>query len=577
MNKYKPTILIGFSLLLHLNLYFFINQIGVTNYEISIFNNISLYVILIFIFINVLNLYFILNFESKFFSIFGLLSLYSCCLILLVLPIIKGYAMYGRGDSLTQLGYTLDILNEHIVTYNNIYPMTHLLEFSILSISSITPQKIRMSICLIYISLYVFSIYLLSNKLFATKYISLISCLVCPIVFLSPMGYPQETSLFFIPFISLILLKYYSKKTSTQILLIILILTLPFYHPLTEFLFISSLIFYQILHYVLNTTKRQDYNFMLVNIILISSIVYLIWVINNDLFWSTNMQRLINSIIGVESYTSRTSEVLNIFNEYQLSFFDTVLKMYGHVFVFVIISVFGLLIFLKNNQSSIQNYMFIISWIFICGFMGFFSAFGAFFRFDPSRMILPCIMFLPLFFGYCIHYFNNKYSGYPFKILLSLLILFLLCGSYLTTLDDPYVSLPNQQVSMREISGTGWLVEHKSPSYEILITRNRYSRIVDGIYGTYGTSVKKSHLNIGDWYDPNHEVADHFGFNTNNVTYLSDKFNNYLIISKYDLDVFTVLFPNLDKFNQKDFARISQTRGINKIYETDGFDILFIS
>jgi hypothetical protein len=66
----------------------------------------------------------------------------SICFILL-LPIIKGYFMYGRGDALTHVGTIREILGTGTIEQSNIYPVIHILGSSISLITGNPPTYPR--------------------------------------------------------------------------------------------------------------------------------------------------------------------------------------------------------------------------------------------------------------------------------------------------------------------------------------------------------------------------------------------------------------------------------------------------
>jgi len=59
--------------------------------------------------------------------VIGFLGILITNTILLFMPFIRGYTMYGRGDVLTHIGYIKDILNTASIGTNNYYPIEHIL------------------------------------------------------------------------------------------------------------------------------------------------------------------------------------------------------------------------------------------------------------------------------------------------------------------------------------------------------------------------------------------------------------------------------------------------------------------
>lgn len=99
---------------------------------------------------------------------FGLLAILLANAILLFMPQIRGYVIFGREDVLTQIGWIKDILESGNIG-SNLYPANHILLATISLISNINITTLTKLIPPIYSYFFIVSCYLLAKQFFAER------------------------------------------------------------------------------------------------------------------------------------------------------------------------------------------------------------------------------------------------------------------------------------------------------------------------------------------------------------------------------------------------------------------------
>ena len=97
-----------------------------------------------------------------------LLSAQFALIILLLIPVFRGYPFYGAGDTQTHLGMIKDLYTGHIGSLNP-YPIIHLIIFEMSKLTNINPNLISLYIPIIFTNLYIFSMFIFSRALKLSK------------------------------------------------------------------------------------------------------------------------------------------------------------------------------------------------------------------------------------------------------------------------------------------------------------------------------------------------------------------------------------------------------------------------
>src|SRR5438093_3844836 len=172
--------------------------------------------------------------------------------VLLISPLLHGYASYPSGDALTHLGYIKDIISTGRVGPSNFYPIVHILgatvELLALPGSLALPVVLYTSWYFVYIS----SMFLLAKIVTANRRDRLlVIAFASPLIFsnMHTVIHPSMLALFLMP---LLLYAYHrrqvvkSRRVETTVVLLLTAFAITFTHPITAIfaiLVMTSLIF----------------------------------------------------------------------------------------------------------------------------------------------------------------------------------------------------------------------------------------------------------------------------------------------------------------------------------------------
>lgn len=150
-------------------------------------------------------------------SLVAIFLLFSANLVLMLLPVARGYATVGRSDTQWHLGSIKDIaLSGHVVPPfhqgENYYPLSHILVQTLSFATMLEPGLLIMIVPVVFRMLFIASVYVFSNEILSSRSRSLLATTVSSIPmfgFQNAIFYPTTMSFYLLP---LALFAYYRMK-----------------------------------------------------------------------------------------------------------------------------------------------------------------------------------------------------------------------------------------------------------------------------------------------------------------------------------------------------------------------------
>lgn len=527
--------------------------------------------------------------------IVGMLSIMLVNAIILLLPVIRGYEIYGRWDSLTHVGYVKDILQSNEIP-EIIYPAVHILIASISMISNIREVSIINFMVPIFLELYILYMYCLAKTVFVRKGEIIISTVASSVLFLSYTNYqviPNTLSILALPLVFYAYLNIFDSKKGFRfkVILIIFIIFYPFFHPLTTLILVITFIGTYLLMLVYN--KRLNLSSRMGNYAsipaLIGSIVFILWIANNHNFWNDNIHQIANLFTKYATVQVESKSIGIIFEKLNmniLDIFELFIKIYGHIFIYLIISCIAGIIILrkifwhKDKDKNLYYLYFLLGWFSTYNLFLIQQIFSTVLSFGFWRIIMIMIVITPIFIGYMTNQLNGIKGVY---ILVLVLFISSVIGIF-NTFPSPYTLQTNQQVTKSEIVGMSWYYFNKNISVNDINIKSCF-RFADFILGSKTRDERgdiltcervdsqiNSSLEIG-------LVPKHFAYTNfskfSDFTHGDKRFKNvsYMPIFKYEIIYYTDIYPQLDEFNKNDFGKLNHDISLEKIYSDDGVEI----
>ncbi len=545
-------------------------------------------------------------------------------MLVLSLPWFRGYAIYGRFDTLTHLGYIKDILSTGHKGEENCYPIIHILGTQLSHITDISLNDIPFAFFLIFFLVYIVNMYLLAKSVSNSfGQVLLVLAFALPLIYgqFHTSMHPSFLSLFMVPcFLYLCHMREKSAlyRLRYTVLVIILAFSITFMHPVSTLFTIVILVTLRIAHTIYSRLKNNYYPSELDhvprnNVLGIASILFVVFFV-----WYSSyaiIQRSISS--SYEWLVQQTGDPLvetqlEKTTEFGLSATQTIwnaINAYGSAVLLLIISgIAALFVFRNFNKKNISEpSLFIYAIIFLAvlfaGGLEFFGAWG------ENRSVLRIARF-PLLMGIIISglvlfgtVMNCTSSFSKERLLLKRKVALVVTGGMIIVMaflslggiyHSERDSVINLQVTYEELSGMSWFAEKRVPYIGTVAHKGRWLlRFDDYLFGKnegkeitfrdiqqqvppgpYKTLL--DHENFG-------ELPSHFGYETYN--HLSEAFAYSQVRGSYKYMVFlpvdTVyqeVYPsntrdNLRQWNSQDFVRLSRDPSVEKLYDNGGFGV----
>jgi len=231
-------------------------------YEFSIYSSLPLTFwtsLIISILIGFIILYATLRYSSRAYSLLGVSVILLSNTILLLLPIIRGYFIYGRGDVLTHIGWMNTIIDTGSIQYLH-YPVDHILGAIITYLTGVSTFTITSLIPFIFSILLIPSIFILS-KLVLHSNKQVIFAVILGSMMLFGNNYhllfaPSHEIFLLLPLSLFIFIKSCSSDLHIRykILFLLIIISTVLFHPMNSIILIFIIVCFGIINFFL---KKQ--------------------------------------------------------------------------------------------------------------------------------------------------------------------------------------------------------------------------------------------------------------------------------------------------------------------------------
>lgn len=503
---------------------------------------------------------------------------------IILLPQVKGYAFYPMGDIPTHLGHVLDILKTGRVNETLIYPIEHIYIVIISQMTSLSIYTISFLLKFLFLALYSIFIYMFSNYLLKNIYLSYLIAIIATIQIARFQQTPHEIGALFLPLIIYIYFKskteLYNKHVLKLVFLVFLILY-PFLHPLLSIVLVFSIITFDLAILLFNFAFTHKCRLKSLNVNVLKSfslfpvvglVILCSWLWSHYWFWNYQVGRIFRwLLIGSSDEIGRYESVASIFSIYNINPIQMFVKYY-FINILIIVVCFLCLVNIychlsKNSfvRKEINlDLVTLSSFILLMGLIGLFSIFAPTFG-GPERMFFYASLISPIYFGFYLFKSSSKVRNI---IALVLIVIIFSAGPFLVHQSD-LQNLPNLQVTDSELKGMNWFVSTKNENINCLYNHERPSRLSTLILGH--TESRKTGI-----ISSNHKPLPHFGLDLNAHLGAAYSENKYLLLGKYDEELYLYLYPKSLVFNAEDFLKIENDLTVSNIYENNEFRIYYV-
>ncbi|AKB23627.1 hypothetical protein MSMTP_0158 [Methanosarcina sp. MTP4] len=554
-----------------------ISSSKVNGYEHSIYSGTPNFSFIFLILSTIFGVYLILTQENPNFIFWrlGYLNILLNNVILILLPVLKGYAFNERSDVLTHIGYVIDINTIGHFDSDNFYPITHILLSEISQVANLQAiTTFRLSPSIFYV-IFALNMYFFAKSIFEDNRIISMVVASSSILFLGKyqtMIVPNGICNMFFPLVLAIYFKNFEvKATKFAIPLVLFLIVFPFFHPLSSLALILAFITIEISKYVLS--KFTSCNKVTITHILILSLTFITW-ISSYVVWSRSVRGVFNKLSNEITATPIDAMVTDLtkINITLLDFIELFIRLYGITILYILFSFIGIYyiaICIHNKDNTYYKIsilaLCLIFFLIFCILMLFIPL-----GFSPLR-IVTYINIISLVVG-SFGLFKLSKQKIKNQYLVFLLLLIPLTIGIFNIYDSPLVMKPNPQITSEEYCGWGWFFDHKEEHIQVRgIMSSQPYRFFDFLHGFEGR------LNRKDVNPQAPSVPDHFSYNESSQ--IGDSYTNpiYIPLSTYDKKLYVDVWNMVGRYNETDFELLERDESAFLFYSSNGFDVWYIT
>ena len=527
--------------------------------------------------------------------IFGILLIMIVNLALLLMPLIRGYPVYGRGDVLTHLG-TIRSIRTTGSLGTNVYPILHVMVLSFSYLTGVESMRIINLVPPAASLVFLSSTYLLLRELFdeAERFLFILPfSLLLFETTAHLLAVPYALSVLFVPLSLYLLVKEQRTSSSgTRAVLLVSLLFIILSHPLTALFLLLIVGSYALVARVPRINERIGLRGSVATLIFV---IFLSWYGNFAGFY-LRIISFFQAISGVgggssalENYgstLSRTSpELIDLLELATFSYGTAAITM-GLASLFLLV-IGGLLL---KGTTPIDDFNHPFFWTSILLFVAF-TVLSVLFLVKNviaagfGRPLMFARFFAVIFSGLLFHFLwqhagdipplkrfdSNTVESAIIVVFVAVLLVFttiLTFSVYFSPLQADY----NHQVSEMELSGTEWAFEHRNEGLvfnEFGIAHYRFYHLF------YGDRTQSETIRTSGTLPP-----DHFGYD--NGSRLGDHYHNntYLMLTRLGRITYPTKFPDYRefwRFTPRDFQQLERDPTVARLYDNGEYNQYLIA
>ncbi|TFH06769.1 MAG: hypothetical protein E4H14_10045 [Candidatus Thorarchaeota archaeon] len=502
---------------------------------------------------------------------------------LLLMPVIRGYAAYGGGDTLTHIGWIKDLVGSGSIGDLDIYPAEHILSAELVHTSNISVFSLSNIIPALFSLFFIISFFLLAKEILKERSAVMVSLIFASILLFENvhLGFsPHPQSFLLIPFV---LFTYLRSRTSGlhiryALIVLVMIILMVIFHPLTILILVMI---FSVHHF---STRRyrlipDTHNGFRVRgasaVTVISLVAFFVWHSYAYLLVG-NLKKVYDSLMG-ESTASELqaySNLVGIAGTTPLELIALILNVYGQWLILATIAFFCAMHIFRNRNRGISTLQPFLSASFMYFAALSLAVFILAYVVGFGRILIVAILFsillIPSVLATNVTGSRNTVFSNPRKVIaLSLVTISLLSFSTLNLYQSPAMKTGNPQVTDSEFAGMVFLFDTRNENVMILEMGVSQYRFYDAICGK---EAVKTNIAYGESTRP----PDHFGYEDFCCFGESIPDLRFLVVSDFGRHFYEYLYPEYEdmwRFTKNDFNRLENDISIGHFYSNGNIDI----
>lgn len=514
-------------------------------------------------------------------------------LILIFLPLIRGYFSFEDEDVFTHIGMMKDIIYNGYIGDSNIYPANHILGSIISLISGLNLHTVTLVIPGLFSILFMIGSYLFLRNIFSDQFRLLYGLSFALILYSGrtvTLFTPNAEAYLLLPFILHLIIESLCRtrdKNSFSSLSLIMGVVIVFWHPLILIclLIILSILFcLQKVHSTSTLTFSSRY--FILYLMLIILCIFLSW--NAYLVLSVKtIQPIIESILGVEEHTSVLQHYSTLASSANVPFAEIIrltMDVYGQLIILVIMTIlcsaiyFSTIVRAKNHIEIKVLFSLYAFGIFLLLSLFLLLMGGAY---GFSRILLVSVLFSPIIiasvWGVDLPPLSDLNPKYVLAFKIGFILIVLLSINFFSIYNlynSPLVKYPNDQVPESVFIGAESFFQARDDNLQILefgLSQFRYYTAI------YGNEIPLK--NVANYAVSSLAPVDHFGYNCHHSVKDSYVDDRYLLITTKGRLFYPEIYPEYEslwRFTPDDFIRLSSDPGAHRLYYGGNLEVYLI-
>ena len=406
----------------------------------------------------------------------GFSVLISCISIILLLPVLRAYYLYGAADTLAVVQWTRSVLRGGHFWEQNRYPITHILIAQLVQVCGAPPEVIVKFIPVFFTSLFMLFSYLLASTVMPHKGQALVSAATGGLFFnyYHVCAYPQTLSIMALPLVFYLYFKGFDKGSLYfRIAFVIVLLLFPYFHPAPAAALIACLLAAEAAKALWRQRNgapaaiaRRSVDRTTFEPALICTVTFLTWISAYEIFGTTIrrtwawLTRQIESVPHVDKLEQVLQQQgLDIQQQIEVA-----LKMYGDNLIYVWLSSIALLLIALRfwHRRDDTKRLFTLSLPFLVSGPGWVLIFATTLRVTVGRLLGSNIMMwaTPVFAAFALYEMFGRWKRAGIMAVTSILLCVSVVG-ILAVYQSPYILQPSWHITNADVQGSQWFSDHR--------------------------------------------------------------------------------------------------------------------
>jgi len=513
-------------------------------------------------------------------------------LIVILLPVFRGYYVASLGDEIGHLGMLKQISLTGHTGSENVYPISHILSSEVSYLSGLEARFVTRMMPVVFYLLYMLGLYLLAREMGGRSgQVPLAMAFGCVLLFLY-FEYNFLPTHFFLLLVPLVLFLLLKKMTSTHrfeyvAVFVIMLILLPFVHPYGSILFVAMLLVFGIASIAHRALARRTQPAIdapafspsgVVVPILIVFVVFFAWFWNFSEFEGTVLRTFrFFTTGGGPSAAERMAEKMFMAGLSPLEYVELFINQYGHIALFGLLSLAAIFFLIRMARFSPRpprtEHIFFAMLVVVFGLLWVATMLGDFVNVGQHRTLMWALVASTLLNGVFVYEWLAKLEHKRLKVFSCLIAVVIIVSAIIgvfSVYPSPHTKVPNMQVTKMDWNGMEWFLMHKSGEHTFYVV-NELSRRFPGAF--YGIDLPQP-SNVGDFL----KVPPRYGYSDNETFGNPADTEQYLVITEYDRAYFEQLWPDVEEqVTARDFSKLNLDPMASRVYFNGGLEIWRVS